>query len=347
MAKTTGLIAWLRRLLVGGGAIVPVVRLHGVIAAENRAGRLNIETVAPLLQRAFEMKGGVVALVVNSPGGSAVQSRLIAKRIRDLAAEHRQACAGVRRGCGGFGRLFHRHGWRRDHRRPFFDRRLDRRHLRRLRFSRGAGQARRRTTRPYRRRNKSTLDPFLPERSEDVERIKQFELDVHEVFIDWVKKRRGDRLSAPDEQLFTGEFWSGVRGLDLGLVDQLGDMHEMLRTRFGEDVRMRLIRSRARAVPVAPARPRRRRCRGGRGPDPVGEDRTMTGVLLRIIIIAIIGAFIYFGIRKIWRDWTRQFKVEDKAVHERDLREREKPGVITLERGADGTFRPPDRDGRR
>jgi hypothetical protein len=73
----------------------------------------------------------------------------------------------------------------------------------------------------------------------------------------------------------------------------------------------------------------------------------VTGFLLRIIVIAIIGAFIYFGVRRIWRDWTKQFKVEDKAVHERDLREREKPGVITLERGEDGTFRPPGKGGRR
>ena len=90
-------------------------------------------------------------------------------------------------------------------------------------------------------KNKSTMDPFLPEKPEDVERIKQMELDVHQVFIDWVKSRRTGKLKAPDDQLFTGEFWSAVRGLDLGLVDALGDLHETLRARFGSKVRLRVI----------------------------------------------------------------------------------------------------------
>ena len=80
---------WLQRLTGLGRTTIPVVRLHGVIAAEQRQGRLNIANVAPLLQRAFAIKAApVVAIIVNSPGGSPVQSRLIAKRIRDLAEEH-------------------------------------------------------------------------------------------------------------------------------------------------------------------------------------------------------------------------------------------------------------------
>ena len=94
-------------------------------------------------------------------------------------------------------------------------------------------------------RNKSTLDPFLPEKPEDVERIKAMESDIHQVFIDWVKARRGDRLKAPDDTLFTGEFWSGVRGLELGLIDGIGDVHEVLRTRFGDKIDL---------VPIAPKR---------------------------------------------------------------------------------------------
>ncbi|MEO6395382.1 MAG: S49 family peptidase, partial [Devosia sp.] len=82
---------------------------------------------------------------------------------------------------------------------------------------------------------------FLPEKPEDIARIKQMETDIHKVFIDWVKSRRGDLFKLPDDQLFTGEFWSGVKGLELGLVDALGDIHETLRTRFGDDVRTRLI----------------------------------------------------------------------------------------------------------
>lgn len=70
----------------------------------------------------------------------------------------------------------------------------------------------------------------------------------------------------------------------------------------------------------------------------------MTAVLLRVIVIALIAGAIYLGLRRIWRDWTGQFKAEEKALHERDLRERDAPGVITLKRDKDGTFRPPDND---
>jgi hypothetical protein len=72
----------------------------------------------------------------------------------------------------------------------------------------------------------------------------------------------------------------------------------------------------------------------------------MTGILLRVLVIALIGGAIYFGVRRIWRDWTGQFKAEEKAIHDRDLSERRRPDVITLKRDKDGTFRPPDEDGR-
>ncbi len=95
-------------------------------------------------------------------------------------------------------------------------------------------------------RNKSTLDPFLPEKEEDVERIKRFELDIHQVFIDHVKAGRRGRLKADDDTLFTGEWWTGLRGVELGLVDAIGDLHATLRERFGPDVVLR---------PIAPRRP--------------------------------------------------------------------------------------------
>ena len=241
MAKSTGIVGWLARRFRRGGPLVPVVRLQGVIAAEQRSGRLSIQTVAPLLRRAFEMRGSTVAIIVNSPGGSPVQSRLIAKRIRDLAAEHDKyvlvfvedaaasggyfiATAGDEiiadpsSIVGSIGVIFAGFGFPEALAKLGVERRVH-----------TAG------------RNKSTADPFLPEKPEDVERIKQMELDVHGVFIDWVKSRRADKLKAPDEQLFTGEFWSGVRGLDLGLIDALGDLHETLHSRFGDDVRIRLI----------------------------------------------------------------------------------------------------------
>ncbi|HWA17460.1 MAG TPA: hypothetical protein VG757_00550 [Devosia sp.] len=73
----------------------------------------------------------------------------------------------------------------------------------------------------------------------------------------------------------------------------------------------------------------------------------MTVVLLRIVIFMVIGIAIWLGLRRIFRDWTSQFRAEDKAVHERDLRERSRPDVITLKRDVDGTFRPPDNDNRK
>jgi len=237
-----GLKSWLKRVLGQGGPVVPVVRLHGVIAADQRPGRLNIESVAPLLRKAFAIKAApAVAIIVNSPGGSPVQSRLIAKRIRDHAEETGKPVlvfvedAAASGGyfiatagdeiiadpssiVGSIGVIFAGFGFVGALRRLGIERRVH-----------TAG------------RNKSTLDPFLPERGEDVARIKTMELDIHQVFIDWVKMRRGARLKADDDTLFTGEFWSGVRGLDLGLVDGLGDLRSTLRTRYGDKVELPLI----------------------------------------------------------------------------------------------------------
>ncbi len=241
-----GLRSWLRRNMGQTGPAIPVVRLHGVIAADQRPGRLNIEMAAPLLKRAFAVKTApAVAIVINSPGGSAVQSRLISKRIRDLAAESGKKVlvfvedAAASGGyfiasagdeiiadpssiVGSIGVIYASFGFVDALKKVGVDRRVH-----------TAG------------RNKSTLDPFLPEKAEDVERIKAMEIDIHQVFIDWVKARRGDRLKAPDDALFTGEFWSGVKGLELGLVDGLGDLHEVLRTRYGEKVEL---------LPISPKR---------------------------------------------------------------------------------------------
>ncbi len=92
-------------------------------------------------------------------------------------------------------------------------------------------------------KSKSTLDPFLPEKKADVERIKGFENDIHKVFIDYVKQHRGEKLIGKDEELFTGEWWPAVRGIDLGLVDAIGDMHTVLRERFGDDVKLKPLKT--------------------------------------------------------------------------------------------------------
>jgi signal peptide peptidase SppA len=249
--KASGFGGWLRRLFGRGGPTIPVVRLHGVIAADERPGRLNIAGVAPLLDRAFAFRHApAIAVVVNSPGGSPVQSRLISKRIRDLADEYDkhvivfvedaaasggyfiavagdEVIADPSSIVGSIGVIFAGFGFVEAIGKLGIERRVH-----------TAGK------------NKSTLDPFLPEKREDVARIKALELDVHDVFIDWVKQRRGDKLKGSDDELFTGEFWSGTRGLGLGLVDSLGDLHSVLRERFGEEVRTTFIAPKRKLIAV-------------------------------------------------------------------------------------------------
>lgn len=233
---------WYRKIFGAGGPVVPVVRLQGVISQELKPGRLNIDSVAPLLEKAFKVKKApVVAIIVNSPGGSAVQSRLIAQRIRQLADEHEKKVlvfvedAAASGGyfiasagdeiiadpsslVGSIGVIMASFGFVDAIARLGIDRRL---------YTAG--------------KNKSTLDPFLPEKPEDVARIKQMELDIHEVFIDYVKSRRGGKIRLADEEVYTGEFWTAKRGLEMGLVDGLGDLHGTLRERFGKDVTIKAI----------------------------------------------------------------------------------------------------------
>lgn len=232
---------WLSRI-IRRPPVIPVVRLQGVIAADQRPGRLNIAGVEPLLARAFAMKTApVVAIVINSPGGSPVQSRLISKRIRELADRHDKTVivfvedAAASGGyfiavagdeilvdpssiVGSIGVIMAGFGFVEAIGKLGIERRVH-----------TAG------------RSKSTLDPFLPEKAEDVERIKQFELDIHEVFIEHVRKGRRGRLKADDDVLFTGQWWTGLRGVELGLVDGIGDLHATLRERYGDTVVLKHI----------------------------------------------------------------------------------------------------------
>ncbi|WP_246333437.1 S49 family peptidase [Aureimonas mangrovi] len=225
---------------------VPVVRIHGTIMSGGGPLRQSVSmaSVAPLLDRAFAMKDApAVAIQVNSPGGSPVQSRLIFQRIRDLAAEKNKhvimfcedvaasggymiACAGdeivadpssivgsIGVVSGGFG---------------FVD------------LLGKIGVERRVHTAGT---NKAILDPFRPERAEDVEHLKSLQAEIHETFVDLVKTRRGGRL-VDDPDLFSGLFWSGTRGRALGLVDRLGDLRSVLRERYGDKVRPVMMQAR-------------------------------------------------------------------------------------------------------
>jgi signal peptide peptidase SppA len=233
-----------------GRPVVPVVRLSGVIGAvmPMRAG-LSLASVARTLERAFSARNAVaVALVINSPGGSPVQSRQIFLRIRQLAAEKKLpvlvfvedvaasggymiACAGdeifvdpssilgsigVVGGSFGFEGLIKKIG---------VERRLY-----------TAGE------------HKATLDPFLPEKPEDVARLKAIQQEIHAVFIALVKDARGSRLKGADDYLFTGEYWAGARAVELGLVDAIGDLRTTLRARYGDKVQTPLIAPSAGAL---------------------------------------------------------------------------------------------------
>jgi serine protease SohB len=226
--------------------VVPVVRLAGAIGISSplRPG-LTISSVSRSLERAFAMSNvKAVALSINSPGGAAVQSHLIFKRIRALADEKQVpvlafvedvaasggymiACAADEIVCdnasivGSIGVIGASFG---------FHKLIDKIGVERRVYTAGE--------------NKAMLDPFQPEKPEDVARFHKIQQDIHEGFIALVKSRRGEKLDSRESALFTGEFWTGRRGLELGLVDAIGDLRTVLRERYGEKVRTPLIAER-------------------------------------------------------------------------------------------------------
>ncbi len=226
----------LRRLRPRRKPLVAVVRLQGTIAAGARGG-LSDAVLAPALEAAFRSKPVAVALQVNSPGGSPVQSSLIAARIRRLADEKRvpvlafvedvAASGGYWLACaadeilldpssmvGSIGVVSAGFGFPEALRRLGVERRVH-----------TAG------------RSKSLLDPFRPEREEDVARLDRWLAQLHDTFIAHVRARRGARL-AENPDLFTGEVWIGERAVREGLADGLGHLAPTIRARFG-DVRVR------------------------------------------------------------------------------------------------------------
>jgi signal peptide peptidase SppA len=250
--------------------VVPVVRLSGVIGFSTplKPG-VTIAGMARPLERAFNMRNArAVALVINSPGGSPVQSHLIYRRIRQLAEEKKRpviafvedvgasggymvACAadeiicdvssivgsiGVVGGSFGFPKLMERLG---------IERRIY-----------TAGE------------HKASLDPFLPENPDDVARLKALQSEIHQGFIDLVKQSRGLRLKGPEKTLFSGEYWSGTKSIELGLADGIGDLRSTLRARFGDQVMTPLI---------AAERNLFGRARPGIGLSGVGLDRLGAG----------------------------------------------------------------------
>jgi len=221
-----------------GTAVVPVVRLSGVIGAVTplRPG-MSLAGVARVLERAFSVRNAkAVALVINSPGGSPVQSRQIYLRIKQLAAEKKLpvlvfvedvaasggymiACAGDEIFCdpssilGSIGVVGGSFGFQEAIKRLGIERRL---------YTAGA--------------HKAMLDPFLPENPDDVAKLKALQREIHQIFIALVKESRGARLKGADDTLFTGEYWAGESSIALGLADGIGDLRSTLRARYGDKV---------------------------------------------------------------------------------------------------------------
>jgi signal peptide peptidase SppA len=234
---------WIPARLRRGRAVVPVVRLSGVIGAVTplRPG-MSLAGVARMLERAFAVKNAkAVALVINSPGGSPVQSRQIYLRIRQLAEEKKLpvlvfvedvaasggymiACAGDEIFCdpssilGSIGVVGGSFGFQELIKKIGVERRL---------YTAGA--------------HKAMLDPFLPENPDDVSRLKALQREIHDIFIALVKGSRGARLKGADDVLFTGEYWAGDTSVSLGLADGIGDLRSTLRARYGEKVQTPLI----------------------------------------------------------------------------------------------------------
>jgi signal peptide peptidase SppA len=226
----------------GRGALVPVLRFSGAIGVVTplRPG-LTLSTCAGAIERAFSMRGAkAVAIQINSPGGSAVQSVLIYRRIRALAEEKKlkvyvfaedvaasggyllslagdEIYADASSIVGSIGVITATFG---------VNELINRIGIQRRVYTAGD--------------KKDTLDPFLPEKPEDVERIKAIQRDVHAEFIALVKERRGERLKT-EHGVFTGAFWSGKKALELGLIDGLTDLHTKMRELHGEDVRFKLV----------------------------------------------------------------------------------------------------------
>ncbi len=224
-------------------AVIPVLRFSGPIGMVTplRPG-LAISGVASSIEKAFNLsKLPSVAVVINSPGGSPVQSNLIFKRIRQFAEEKNKKvyvfCEDVAASGGYFlaisgdeiyadpssivgsiGVISASFG---------FVEAIEKLGIERRVYTSGL--------------SKSTLDPFLPEKSEDVARLQAIQRDVHDVFIGLVKERRAGKLTAPDAELFSGAFWSGPKAAELGLIDGIADVRTKMQEIHGSEIRLQVV----------------------------------------------------------------------------------------------------------
>jgi signal peptide peptidase SppA len=230
---------------------VAVIRFEGIIAARGQRS-LSLRRYAGAIERAFKLRGlKAVALAINSPGGAPAQSALLYRRIRQLAAERAVPVIAFTEDVaasggywlalaadeiyaedtslvGSIGVITAGFGFVQAMSKLGIERRL---------FTAGE--------------NKSLLDPFLPEREDDVARLKTLQQDLHDSFKDLVRERRGAKLKGDDALLFSGEVFAGRRALGLGLVDGIGELRGVLRTMFGEDIKLRSVEPERRRFSLA------------------------------------------------------------------------------------------------
>ena len=238
MSVTDKLVSRLPKIVdrSGNAPVVAVLKLHGVITPTPSPfgrGTININTVESALTRAFDHdRLAAVALAINSPGGAATQSALVAERIRELAGrrnvpvlafcEDVAASGGYWLACaadeiyahasslvGSIGVVSAGFG---------LTGLLERLGVERRVYTAGT--------------NKMRLDPFRPEKPEDVAWLESLQGQLHELFVSWVRKRRGDKLSTDNDDLFSGEVWTGAKAVELGLVDGVGNLREVIKDRF-------------------------------------------------------------------------------------------------------------------
>jgi signal peptide peptidase SppA len=218
--------------------IISHIKLNGVIgnAGKFKQG-IDFSGQEEIIKKAFSLKKAIcVAISINSPGGSPVQSHMIHDFIRNQAKKHKKkviffaedvaASGGYLISCAGdeiyansssiigsIGVIYSSFGFTELIKKVGIERRVH-----------TAGK------------NKSTLDPFLDEKSEDIERLKKIQLDLHQDFINVVESSRGSKLIKKDIELFSGEFWSGKKAKELGLIDGIGDADQILKQKYGDDI---------------------------------------------------------------------------------------------------------------
>ncbi len=241
-SKITQILSFIADIFNIGRVVVSVVNLYGVLGKVGIKGGLNLDALNKQLEDAFKPKNlAAVCLCINSPGGSPVQSELIAARIIQLSqknqvpvyafVEDMAASGGYWLACaadeiyaskssiiGSIGVVSASFGFVDTMNKLGVERRV---------YTQG--------------QNKMVLDPFQPTKSEDVKIIGNLQKQVHQHFIDHVKKRRKNRLTQSDDLLFNGEFWSGLTAKDFGLIDGIENLYEFIDKKYGSKVKINII----------------------------------------------------------------------------------------------------------